>query len=147
MKPMNLILGVTCVALAILSTRAEAQARTRQVAVAIVEELSQPAVRAEILRFADTQRPDVILLRRRDASAADLAAAIAAYRLSVQRSAGRPGAVGRVFVTEHSADAAGAKALRGRAEQILRQVRGARPSRVGNYGAGQWATVAVQVGG
>ena len=145
MKSFNAFAGLTCLVLVMLADRADAQARERRVAVAVVEHLSQADARAEILRFSDPARPDVILLPRTTAIPDDLAAAIAAYRLSLRRTPVRSGVVGRTIITERSLDATAAAPLRQRAAAMLREVQRAPSSRVGNYGPGRWSAFQVRV--
>lgn len=148
MKSRTVVLGLIAVAAMFIGTELHAQAgRFRKVAVALVDTLSERGVRAEILRFSDPGRPDVILLRRDAATADDLAAAIASYRSSVARTPSRPGLVGRTAVTAFSTNAPATAELRSRAEEMLAKVRLERVTRVGNYGPGRWSTFEVRVGG
>ena len=148
MKSRTVALGLLAVGIMLVGTVAQAQARrSRQVAVALVDTLAQPELRAEILRFSDENRPDVILLRRDSATAEDLAAAIVSYRRSVARTPARPGLVDRTAVTRHTADAPAVARLRSSAAQMLAKVRRAPLSRVGNYGQGRWSTFEVKVRG
>lgn len=148
MKSRTVVLGLIAVAAMFVGTEAHAQAgRLRNVAVALVDSLARPELRAEILRFSDPNRPDVILLRRDAATADDLAAAIATYRSSVARSADRPGLVGRIAVTNFTANAPATAALRARAAEMLARVRLAPVAKVGNYGRGRWSMFEVRVGG
>ncbi len=141
---------IALLAIAVMAVGASVQAQTgrgRQVAVALVDTLAQPGLRAEILRFSDAGRPDVILLPRGAATAEDLAAAIASYRSSVARTPSRPGLVGRTAITSHTTSSPAAASLRATAAEMLAKVRRAPLSRVGNYGPGQWSTFEVRVGG
>lgn len=148
MKVRTLILGMIAVGAMFVGTVVQAQAtRTRQVAVALVDTLAQPGLRAEILRFSDDTRPDVILLRSDAATAEDLAAAIVSYRRSVEKTPSRPGLVGRTAVTGHNANTPGVAALRASAATMLAKVRRAPLAKVGNYGQGRWSTFEVRVGG
>lgn len=148
MKSRTVVLGLIAVAAMFVATEAQAQAgRSRQVAVALVDTLAQPGLRAEILRFSDRNRPDVILLRRDAATAENLAAAIVSYRSSVARTPSRPGLVGRTAVTNFTANAPAIEALRASAAEMLAKVRLAPLTRVGNYGQGRWGVFEVRVGG
>lgn len=148
MKSRTVMLGLLAVGIMFVGTVAQSQVRrSRQIAVALVETLAQPELRAEILRFSDETRPDVILLRRDAATAEDLAAAIVSYRRSIARTPARPGLVGRTAVTRHAADSRAVASLRGSAAQMLAKVRRAPLSRVGNYGQGRWSTFDVKVRG
>lgn len=148
MKSRTFVLGLLAVAIMFVGAVVQAQsARSRQVAVALVDTLAQPGMRAEILRFSDQNRPDVILLRRDAATADDLVAAIASYRSSVARTPSRPGLVGRTAVTGHAVSAPATRELRAAAAEMLAKVRRAPLARVGNYGQGRWSTFEVRVGG
>lgn len=149
MKIRTVLLGLLAVGVAAVGVRAQtlgSAARTVDVAIALVDTLSKPDHRAEILRFSDPTRPDVILLRR-DASADALAAAIITYRASLARTPGRPGLVGRSVITDLSTNAPAAALLRASAAAMLVQVRRAPLANVGNYGRGRWSTFPVRVGG
>ena len=148
MKSRTVVLGLAAVVAMFVVTEAHAQAgRSRQVAVALVDTLGQPGLRAEILRFSDSNRPDVNLLRRDAATADDLAAAIATYRSSVARTPSRPGLIGRTAITNFTANAPATAALRASAAVMLAKVRQAPLANVGNYGRGRWGTFEVRVGG
>ena len=148
MKSRTVVIGMIAVAAMFAATEAHAQAgRFRNVAIALVDTLTRPGLRAEILRFSDPNRPDVILLRRDAATADDLAAAIASYRSSVAHTPSRPGLVGRIAVTSFTAKSPATDALRARAAEMLSKVRLAPVSKVGNYGQGRWSTFEVRVGG
>ncbi len=131
--------------LAAVSNRLQAQAtRTRTVAVALVDTLSRASARAEILRFSDSAKPDIILLRR-DADADALAAALISYRSSVSRTPSRPGLVGRTVVTDYDVRSADAARARGEAASAMARLRRTPVSRIGAYGRGQWTTLEVAV--
>ena len=148
MKSRTLVLGLLAVAVLFVGTVVQAQAaRSRQVAVALVDTLTQPGLRAEILRFSDQNRPDVILLRRDAATAEDLVAAIASYRASLARTPSRPGIIGRIAITSASVNATATRELRAAAAEMLAKVRRAPLVRVGNYGQGRWSTFEVRVDG
>lgn len=145
MKVRTMLVGLMAVAALVLARTAQAQGNhSRTVAVALVDALAQPGARAEILRFSDASRPDVILLRRDAATADALAAAIVTYRASMQRTSARPGQVGRAIVTDFEVSPAAA-GLRKDAVQMLETVRRVPLSRVGTYGQGRWATFNVRV--
>lgn len=147
MKSRTVTLALLAVGIMFIGTVAQGQARrSRQVAVALVDSLARPELRAEILRFSDETRPDVILLRRDAATAEDLAAAIVSYRRAITRSPARPGFIGRTAVTRHTSDAPIGASLRASAARMLARVRRAPLSRVGNYGQGRWSTFEVRVG-
>lgn len=148
LKTRTVLLGVAA-AVALLAGRSllAQGGGTRQVAVAVVDTLSKPGLRAEILRFSDPARPDVILLSREGANVENLAAAIAAYRESANRTPSRPGLVGRTAVTGASLGSEAGRPLRERAAQMLTTLRRAPYARVGTYGRGQWSTFEVRVGG
>lgn len=148
MKIRTMLLSVLALAVVLYGVRVRAQGpRTRQVAVAVVDTLSKPEVRAEILRFSDDARPDVILLRRDAANGDALASAIAAYRLSLQRTPARPGTIGRTALTGFTAGAGAGTPLRASADAMLHRLKREPVTRVGNYGPGRWRTFEVRVGG
>ncbi len=145
MKPRTVLLGIVTLLLIGAQSALQAQSAKRQVAIALVDTLSQPGLRAEILRFSDPRRSDVILLPRAQVTAEDLAAAIATYRASVHRTPSRPGLVGRTGITAHDARGTRSPALRAAAARMLADVRRAPFGRIGNFGRGQWTSVAVAV--
>lgn len=148
MKTRTFLLGLGIVGAALVAGRASAQVPgTRNIAVALVDSLSAPGLRAEILRFSDPRRVDVILLRRDAAAPSDLAAAIVSYRASARRTPTPPGAVGRTLVSAHTADAPAVSGLRARAAEMLAKVRREPLSRIGNYGRGRWTTFEVRIDG
>ena len=148
MKSRTVLLGLLAVGIMFIGTVAQGQARrSRQVAVALVDRLAQPELRAEILRFSDETRPDVILLRGDVATAEDLAAAIVSYRRAVARTPARPGLVGRTAVIRQASDAPAVASLRASAARMLATVRRAPLARVGHYGQGRWSTFEVKVRG
>lgn len=108
-----------------------------RIRVALVDALSAPDARAEILRFGAPTRRDVILLRADAASPADLAAALAAYRLIQRRTPTRAGLTSRTTITATGSGGPSAEALR-RAAEMLRSVQRATESRIGNLGRGRW---------
>lgn len=148
MKVRTVLVGLGLVGLALAASRVKAHSRhTRQVAVALVDSLSAPEVRAEILRFSDPQRPDIILLPRESAGPSDLAEAIAAYRISVAHTPAKPGLVDRIALMVRAARPRASDRHRARAAEMLAQVRREPLSRIGKYGRGRWSTFAVRVVG
>lgn len=148
MKVRTVLVGLGLVGLALAASRVKAQSRhTRQVAVALVDSLSTPDVRAEILRFSDPLRPDIILLSRESAGPSDLAEAIAAYRTSVTRKPTKPGLVDRIALLMRAARPKAADRHRARAAEMLARVRREPLSRIGKYGRGRWATFTLRVVG
>lgn len=144
----TVLLAVCAAAVVLVGRSAIAQSHsTRSVAVAVVDTLSQPGLRAEILRFSDPGKPDVILLRRDAATPENLAAAIASYRESAGRTPARPGLIGRTLVTGATVTSDASVPLRRRAAEILATLRKAPHTKVGNYGRGQWQRFEVQVRG
>lgn len=146
MKVRTVLLGTIVLALLAVGAKAHAQtASRRQVAVALVDTLSQRGLKAEIIRFSDPDKLDVILLPRGQASAGDLAAAIATYRRSAASTPARPGLVARSAITEHSARGSTARELQTRSAAMLSEVRRAPFARIGNYGRGQWRSFEVTI--
>ena len=147
MKNRTVLSCLMSLAIVLVAVRLQAQSSpSRPVAVALVDSLAVVGSRAEILRFSSDLRPDVILLRRDNASPDALAAALATYRESVRRTPGRPGQVGRTVLTEFSVPP-NAMALRSTAAEMLATVRRAPVTRVGSYGPGRWSSFSVRVGG
>lgn len=146
MKVRTVLVGLGLVGIAFAASRLKAQSRhTRQVAVALVDSLSTPGVRAEILRFSDPHRPDVVLLRRESAGPSDLAAAIATYRQAELDRPGRRGAVDRILLTARGARIPATDRHRARAAEMLARVRREAPVRLGHYGRGRWRMFAVRI--
>lgn len=147
MKTRTVLLGLMAVAATVVGSQLKSQSLAhREIAVAIVDSLPKPGSRAEIIRFSDASKPDVILLGR-DATPELLAAAILAYRSSIARTGARPGLIGRTVLTDQSIDVPATADLRARAAAMLSKVKREPPARVGNYGRGRWATFQVTVGG
>ncbi len=148
MKTRTVLLGAIAAVALVLGAKVHAQSSSRrQVAVALVDTLSQRGLKAEIVRFSDPQRMDVILLPRDRATPADLAAAIATYRTSVARTPARPGLVARSAITDYSAKTPQSRALQSRSAAMLAEVRRASFARIGSYGRGQWRPFEVRIGG
>jgi len=148
MKSRTVLLGLGLVGAMMIASRAQAQGpRTVKVAVALVDSLSAPGLKAEVLRFSDPAKPDVILLRSGVAGPADLAAAILSYRRSAASTPSRPGLVGRLTIAAHTADSPAANGLRVRAAEMLATVRRQPLGRVGNYGRGRWSTFEIRIDG
>lgn len=146
MKVRTVLIGLGLVGIAFAASRIKVHSRhTRQVAVALVDTLSAPGLRAEILRFSDPHRPDVVLLQRESAGPSDLAAAITMYREAVARRPGLTGAVDRMVLTARRAEDSAADRHRARAAEMLARVRREAPVRLGRYGRGRWRTFAVRV--
>jgi hypothetical protein len=114
-----------------------AQSRAR-VRIAVIDALSAPTARAEILRFGTPGQRDLILLPSAGATAQDLAAALAAYRSLRLRAQASGGRIGRTTITAHDAATRLSPATLRRADEMLRRVRAAGESRIGNLGRGRW---------
>jgi len=123
----------------------ERAARTRDVSLALVESLSRPGLLAEILRFPEPNRRDVILLPR-EATVETLAAALIAYREGARETPARRGLIGRIGVTDLRLGHPKLARVRARAARLLAQVRRERPSQIGRYGRGRWTTIRIPVG-
>lgn len=145
MKPRTVLLGLGLVGAMLAVSRIKAQQTRRQpVAVALVESLSSPTLRAEILRFADPTRPDLILLRTGRATSGDLATALVSYRAIANRAPRRAGVVAKLGASAE-VDAGAIARVRSRAARMLAQIRREPLTRVGPYGRGRWRTFAVKV--
>ncbi|MFN0098912.1 MAG: hypothetical protein ACKVS7_09585 [Gemmatimonadaceae bacterium] len=126
-------------------TRAQPDARSstsgtrRSLQVALVEMLSAPNARAELVRFADPGRADLILLREGVATSADLAAALSAREAAEPRRPSRPGSVARTTIVGVGPQGPGLRDRMTRAEQMLREVRRSPVVRIGNVGQGRWS--------
>ncbi len=146
MKVRTVLVGLGLAGIAFAATRLKTHSsQTRQVAVALVDSLSEPGARAEILRFSDPRRPDVVLLARESAGPSDLAAAIATYCAAEARRAGRLGPADRILLTRRSASPPATDRHRARAAEMLARVRREAPVRLGHYGRGRWRLFAVRV--
>lgn len=144
----TVLLAACAAAIVLVGRSALAQSHTtRSVAVAVVDTLSRPGLRAEILRFSDPGKPDVILLRRDAATAENLAAAITTYRESASRTPSRPGLIGRTLITSATVTSAPSEPVRRRAAEMLAALRRTPPAKVGNYGRGQWQRFEVPIRG
>lgn len=146
MKVRTVLVGLGLVGIAFAASRMKSHARhTRHVAVALVDSLSAPSVRAEILRFSDPRRPDVLLLDRESAGPSDLASAITAYREAVARKPRTTSVVDRTILTARSMKVPTADRHRTRAAEMLARVRREAPVRLGQYGRGRWHTFVLRV--
>ena len=126
-------------ALAVGTPAAHAQA-PRQVQVALVDSLSVQDAKAELLRFSEPGRLDIILLRSANATPDELVAAIVTLRAVSARRPTAPGVVARTTIVGHAPLGPDAAELRRRAAAILDEVRRAPVSRIGNLGRGRWGT-------
>ena len=111
----------------------------RRVQVALVDSLSVPTARAEVLRFAEPGRADLILLRSGSATPEDLVAAIAQLRASAGRRPSRPGTVAITTIVGVGEAVPAADGLRLRAAKMLAEVRRSPVARIGNLGRGKWS--------
>ncbi|MDH5234770.1 MAG: hypothetical protein OEW77_07390 [Gemmatimonadota bacterium] len=129
--------GAAAVLLLLCATTLFAQS-TGRVRVALVEALSSPDARAEILRFSEPGQRDIILLPASSANPLDLAAALELYRRQAGRTTAKPGLVGRTTLTvQRGAEHLRPESVR-RAVQMLRAVQGSGEVRIGNLGRGRW---------
>lgn len=128
---------ITALALTLVPIRpANAQA-ARKIQVALVDSLSVPGARAEVVRFSE-DRPDLILLRSTTATRDDLVAALAAYAQVRSRRPDRPGLVARTTIVGSGATALPDAEVSRKAEAMLRHVKAAPSARIGNLGRGRW---------
>lgn len=126
-------------ALLALGARPLPAQQRRAVQVALVDSLSAPNARAEIIRFADAGRPDLILLRAPSASVEDLAAALAVRSAAGSRRPTRPGTLARTTIVGISQFSRQDPSLRVAASAMLRAVQRQPESRIGNLGRGRWS--------
>lgn len=125
-----------CLGIAAAPGIAHAQLRVR---VALVDSLSEPNARAEVVRFGDISEPTLILLKRESARTEDLAAAIELVKRQARNGrALRPGTVSRSTISGHSAIEGSPRIELKEAAQMLSEVRKRPASRVGNLGRGSW---------
>ncbi len=135
---------ITALALTLVPIRpASAQAARTRVQVALVDSLSSPGARAEVIRFSDS-RPPLILLRSSTVNRDDVLTAIIALQEAERARGELPGAVARMTTAgEGPADGASDRVVR-RAEAILRQLKAGPSVRIGNVGRGRWGEFDVQ---
>lgn len=119
---------------------AHAQAPER-VQVALVDSLTTPSARAEVVRFPDTGRPALVLLRAASATPDDVIAALTAIAHAKRRPLPPAGAVSRLTVLGAIDAEAATPAARARASAIIRAVRAAPLVRIGNLGRGRWVEI------
>ncbi len=130
-----LVLAVV-VASAPLSAQGSAPSRVR---IALVDALSAPELRAEVVRYGPESELPLMLLRRGDVRTEDLLAALAAIH-GPRPARPRPAnVVSRVAITGHGEARSAPLAQRERAARMLSQVRANPWGRIGNLGSGQWA--------
>jgi hypothetical protein len=107
------------------------------VQVALVESLSAPAARAEVIRFGG-ERPDLILLRSSTVTADDVVAAFTALQGARRSRPARPGLTARMTILDGTRPGAVDARVTRRAEAILRQLKTSPAVRIGNLGRGRW---------
>lgn len=115
-----------------------------RVRVALVDSLSAPELRAEIVRFGDPDKAAIVLLRRGDVRTDDLTAALVTLRERNAQRPTRPGVISRISVTGYADVTRVPEAARQRAARMLSEVRAAPLSRIGNLGRGHWAEFELQ---
>jgi hypothetical protein len=139
---------ITLLVLAVLTagvlTRPLLAQSSERVRVALVDSLSAPELRAEIVRFGDPDKASIVLLRRGDVRAEDLTAALVTLRERRAQRPNRSGVVSRISVTGYADLSRVPPAARQRAERMLSEVRAAPLSRIGNLGRGHWAEFELQ---
>jgi hypothetical protein len=128
---------LTAAAITILSPAGAHAQDARRVQVALVDSLSSPSARAEVVRFSGG-RPDLILLRSSTVTADDLVAAMLTYDQVRASRPARPGLIARTTLVGGSPVDAVPDAVRRRAQLILREVKSSAPARIGNLGRGRW---------
>jgi hypothetical protein len=130
--------AVVSVVPAVLPFRvSSAQGPGERVQVALVESLSTPSARAEVVRFGG-DRPDLILLRSSSVTTSDVVAALFALEGARRSRPARPGLTARLTVLEGSSSASPDLRIARRAEGILRQLKSSPSVRIGNLGRGRW---------
>lgn len=139
-----LVAAVCLVALSVAARPLIAQASGARIRVALVDTLSTPTARAELLRFSDVRQTDVILLRRGDARPDDLLAALRMHRRLEGRRPTRPGVVSRATVTGYEVAATVPRTERAAATRMLEEVQRAPASRIGDFGRGRWSEFALR---
>lgn len=127
---------MTALALTLLPIKPAHAQSARRVQIALVDSLSVPSARAEVVRFSE-DRPDLILLRSSTVTRDDLAAALAAYERVRSKRPDRPGLVARTTIVGNGPVATGAAQAR-RVDAILRELKSSPTARIGNLGRGRW---------
>lgn len=140
----RMTLLVLAVLTAVVLTRPIFAQSSERVRVALVDSLSAPELRAEIVRFGDPAKASIVLLRRGDARTDDLTAALVTLRERSAQRPNRPGVISRISVTGYADVSRVPQAARQRAARMLSEVRAAPLSRVGNLGRGHWAEFELQ---
>jgi len=110
----------------------------RRVRIALIESLPTATARAEILRFRERSRHDLILLPARTAGPLDLAAALELYRSQSPRIAARSRSAGRTTLTSLGDYSRLSPRTLRRAAAMLRAVQQEPEVRIGNLGRGRW---------
>lgn len=128
---------LTAAAITIWTPAGASAQDARRIQVALIDSLSSPAARAEVVRFSD-QRPDLILLRNSTVTEDDLVAAILAYHEVRGKRPSRTGLIARMTVVGDASLNAASEKVRLRARQMLREIKGRAPARIGNLGRGRW---------
>lgn len=148
LKPRTVVVGLGLIGVMLAVYRWQARStRTRTVGVALVDSLSSPTPRAEILRLAEPSRPDFLLLLPSNASPAILASAISTLRESGARLPSHHRRVSRLAIPAGAEISRVKPELRARAAEMLAAVRREPITIVGRYGPGRLATFRFRVGG
>ncbi len=117
---------------------AVAQTQVARVQVALVDSLSSPDARAELVRFSDA-RPDIILLRASTATADDLLVALLSHEHIRTRRPARAGLTARTTFVNSGPVANAPAQIRRRAQDMLKTVKQSPVARIGNLGRGRWS--------
>lgn len=133
---MMLLLGVGIVGVGGKTLTAQDVSRVQ---VALVDSLSAPSARAEVVRFASSERPPLILLKSVGSSPGDLATALAALERARGARTPPPGTVSRLTILGHSGIERASPQLIARADRMLREVTQRPVARIGNLGRGRWS--------
>ena len=127
------------VALALMVSAGSAYAQgLDRIRIALVESLSTPDARAEILRLPGAGASDVILLAADRANPIDLAAALELHRRRVRGAPKMAGLLGRTTITSLRGSERLSSGQIREAADMLRSVQLVGEARIGNLGRGRW---------
>lgn len=114
-----------------------AQAVSGRVRVALIDDLSAPTARAEVVRYG-TGQPDLVLLRTGSATEEDLLAALTTLGKSKAKRGVARDQMRHIVVEGYLFDVRPDDALRTRLATALATVRARPLVRIGNRGIGRW---------
>lgn len=116
--------------------RAGAQGAPR-VQIALVDSLSTSSARAELVRYSG-ERPDLILLRTSTVTRDDLIVALIAHSVVRGERPVRTGLTARTTLVGSDAPTAASERIVRHAGEILRALKAAPSTKIGNLGRGRW---------